>query len=305
MDNTAMTRKQKSPQRASPENRALTALAESQAPFSLGDLVVEIQMAHRLSYAPRFNARDHVHQHLELLFLLRGEIRYRFENRSMVLRPGEMLFIPPRQVHRWRAAAGSMSFIGMVCEVSPAHADPWSIGNRLEEAWSRLQGRVKPEADLSSAWTSLDREVRQRRSNYRETAGLYMSTIATLFFRALREALPRARLPRAELPSAPAEQVVLAAKQFAAAHLMAELSLPRVARAVGVSPRHLYRLFKKIEGCTPGTFILGLKMDGAKKLLRLGKHPVKVVAGICGYRDPDYFSRIFKKHTGKAPTDYA
>jgi AraC-like DNA-binding protein/uncharacterized RmlC-like cupin family protein len=300
-----MARKRKRPQRASPENRALTALAESQVPFSLGDVVVGIQMAHRLSYAPRFNARDHVHQHLELLFLLRGEIRYRFEGRDLSLRPGEMLFVPPRHVHRWRAAAGSMSFVGMMCEVSPVRADPSSIGNRLEEAWTRLKGRVKPEADLSSAWAGLDREVRERRSNYREAAALYMSTIATLFFRALREALPRARLPRVDLPAAPAERVVLAAKQFAAAHLMAELSLPRVARAVGISPRHLSRLFKQIEGCTPGSFILGLKMDGAKKLLRLGKHPVKVVAGMCGYRDPDYFSRIFKQHTGKAPTDYA
>ncbi len=307
MDNMDMAIRahRKRPQRSSPENRTLTELADQHIPFSLGDIVIEIEMAHVLSYAPRFKGKDHVHQHLEIMFLLQGEIRYHHEGNVLTLKAGEMLFFPPKHVHRWTSTGKKMSFIGMMLNVSAAHADPASIGNRLTEAWIRNKGRVAVGPDLASAWRQLEQEVRKRRSGYAYTASIYMNLIAALFFRSLRASLPKAKELKPEFPAAPAEKIVMAAKRYAEAYVMGSLSLPTLAAAVGVSPRHLNRLFRQFEGCTVGMFISGLKMDAAKKLVRLGDHPTKVIARMCGYSDPAYFSRVFKKHTGVAPADYA
>lgn len=307
LDNVAMPSKtrRKRPQRSSPENRTLTELADTLVPFSLGDIVVDIEMAHILSYAPRFNAKDHIHQTLELMFLLQGEIRYEYKGATLTLKAGNMLFFPPNQIHRWRSTGKKMAFIGMMLNITAAHADPASIGNRLTEAWNRRKGRIAVNHDLKTAWMNLEQEVRKRRSGYSYAASMYLSLIATLFFRSLRESLPKAVEHKPEFPVVPAEKVVLAAKKYAEAYVMGSLSLPALAAAVGVSPRHLNRLFRQFEGCTVGTFIIGLKMDAAKRFLRLGDHPVKVIASMCGYSDPAYFSRIFKKNTGTSPADYA
>ena len=46
-------------------------------------------------------------------------------------------------------------------------------------------------------------------------------------------------------------------------------------------------------------------IEAAKKLLKTTNKSMKEIASEVGYPDPNYFSRNFKKYTGKTPTDYA
>ena len=45
-------------------------------------------------------------------------------------------------------------------------------------------------------------------------------------------------------------------------------------------------------------------MDRAKELLAGRDMSMKEICAAAGYSDPNYFSRIFKKHTGVTPTEY-
>lgn len=47
-----------------------------------------------------------------------------------------------------------------------------------------------------------------------------------------------------------------------------------------------------------------LKIRQACRLLDLTEKPVKTIAVETGYRDPYYFSRVFKKTMGKSPEQY-
>ena len=44
-----------------------------------------------------------------------------------------------------------------------------------------------------------------------------------------------------------------------------------------------------------------LRLTYAKKLLTNTNYTIKEIASLCGYADPYYFSRAFKKHFGAAP----
>lgn len=65
----------------------------------------------------------------------------------------------------------------------------------------------------------------------------------------------------------------------------------------------LYRLFRQYIGCSPADYLLSYRMEQAKKLLAMGMS-VKGTAISCGFSDPFYFSKAFRKQTGRSPSDY-
>ena len=51
-------------------------------------------------------------------------------------------------------------------------------------------------------------------------------------------------------------------------------------------------------------YMIEIKMEKAKDLLENGEN-VKTVAEYLGYIDPFYFSKVFKKKVGTAPSEYS
>jgi len=77
-----------------------------------------------------------------------------------------------------------------------------------------------------------------------------------------------------------------------------------LANLVSLSHSHLSLLFKKYTGWSPVQYIIKIRMDKAKELLRDTRKSVSTIAGEVGYSDPLYFSKVFAKHTGLAPREY-
>ncbi|QOS78214.1 helix-turn-helix domain-containing protein [Paenibacillus sp. JNUCC31] len=86
--------------------------------------------------------------------------------------------------------------------------------------------------------------------------------------------------------------------------LAQDISLQHVAGQVHLHPGHLSELFKKETGVTFGDFVTEMRIRRAMDMLVVSPAKVSEVAAISGYEDVKYFSRLFKKHTGKTPSEY-
>ena len=94
------------------------------------------------------------------------------------------------------------------------------------------------------------------------------------------------------------------AKQYIKARFREDVSLEKTAREVGISPYYLSKLFKETEGSSYIDYLTALRIDYAKENLADREKSIKEICAGSGYREPNYFSRIFKKWTGLTPTEY-
>lgn len=106
----------------------------------------------------------------------------------------------------------------------------------------------------------------------------------------------------AETPQARAAHArLLPALQFLDGRAAEHPSLGDIAREVNLSPEHFHRLFQGVFHATPHQYAHSRRMTLAKNLLSEGVLSVIEVAERCGYGDPFYFSRIFRRHFGASP----
>ena len=82
------------------------------------------------------------------------------------------------------------------------------------------------------------------------------------------------------------------------------LSLNQVAREVNISANYLSAVFSQEIGATFTEYVTGKRMERAKELLRSTDKRSGEVAAAVGYKDPHYFSFLFKKTQGCTPRDY-
>ncbi|MCP1108996.1 two-component system response regulator YesN [Lachnospiraceae bacterium PF1-21] len=120
------------------------------------------------------------------------------------------------------------------------------------------------------------------------------------FVRKMTEAAEHIAMSRQERTG----NVVERAKTYINDHFTGDLSLETLAGEIGISPYYLSKLFKEIEKVNYIDYVTGLRMDYAKAALSGSEKSIKEICAESGYSDPNYFSRIFKRWTGKTPTEY-
>ena len=91
------------------------------------------------------------------------------------------------------------------------------------------------------------------------------------------------------------------AKDYICANFSQNISIEDVAKHLRVSRSTLIRAFKKSSDLSFGSFLLAVRMKHAPVLLREKSLNLADCAARCGFSDPSYFSKVFKKYFGFSP----
>jgi AraC-like DNA-binding protein len=91
---------------------------------------------------------------------------------------------------------------------------------------------------------------------------------------------------------------------FVRAHLHEPLEVQTLADLAGLSRAHFTRVFTHSEGVSPAEHVLNERVRRAASLLVSSSVPVKQVSRDCGFDDPNYFAKVFRKSFGASPTEF-
>lgn len=93
-------------------------------------------------------------------------------------------------------------------------------------------------------------------------------------------------------------------KHYLDEHYAEKIVLEDVAKIAGLNPVYFSIIFKRETGNNFSNYLVNLRIEAAKALLRETNEIITVVAEKVGYRDAKYFSQLFMKKVGIKPSKY-
>jgi two-component system, response regulator YesN len=93
-------------------------------------------------------------------------------------------------------------------------------------------------------------------------------------------------------------------KEYIWSNYNQEISLSKLAEAVGINPYYLSHLFRKEMGISFLEYLTSVRMSIAKSLLKQTSMSIMEICLEVGYQDPSHFAKIFKMKEGTHPTEY-
>ena len=95
---------------------------------------------------------------------------------------------------------------------------------------------------------------------------------------------------------------LLAARRHLESHFADPTGLEVLARQAGLSPNHFCSAFRRWFGTSPIDFLIGLRLERARLLLRDRNQSIAAVSKAVGYADPHYFSKLVRRRYGCPPS---
>jgi AraC-like DNA-binding protein len=94
------------------------------------------------------------------------------------------------------------------------------------------------------------------------------------------------------------------ARKFIEQHAAEELSLSKVAKAANISANYLSEKFKQVTGINFVEYVTRIRFAKACRLLHDLDLRISEIAFAVGFQSLSQFNRVFKKLSGKSPTEY-
>ncbi len=89
-----------------------------------------------------------------------------------------------------------------------------------------------------------------------------------------------------------------------AGNLQGDLSMPKLAQRLAMSPRTFSRQYRDRTGRTPAKTVEVMRVDAAKRALERSAQPLGKIAFNAGFSDEQRLRRAFQRHVGISPSEY-
>lgn len=235
-------------------------------------------------YSPNLTLPKHTHERAYFCFVLRGSYDEMRGVRTQTCKPSSLIFHHQQETHadRFHARGAHLlnielgpKWIESLCQQSIVLDSPLIFNGGLS---SYLANRIYLEFRNNDAASVIAIE------------GLALELIAE----ASRNGIHERTLPRR----------IKLAREYLVAHFSEPISLSSLARLVAAHPVYLAREFRKCYGCTVGEYLRQLRIELACRQLATSEDTIASIALNAGFSDQAHFSKIFKRRTGKTPSEF-
>lgn len=229
-----------------------------------------------------FDFREHSHGFWEIICNIQGCGTATIDNTEIPFTEGTIFCVPPGVRHRKSAPGGFRDACLFIRDFSPVDARPIPVfADDSRRTFENL------------LLTAYDIQIRDE-----PNAKAIINSLGDALYQLLLGWSSRGRHP-----ADPVETFIDC--------LMMNISnsafdLTDAIHKTSYSDSYFRKIFKSFTGSAPLDYLHHLRIESAKRQLQQyhGIVSIKSIALACGFSDPYYFSRIFKKHEGISPQGY-
>ncbi len=221
-----------------------------------------------------------------LMIVEEGVLSLRIDGNPVTIQAGEYVIIPPQTVHegdRPQAEVCQIFWLHFLCDGSK---------NASTSVTLPTQGQIQQPGVIADLLRLLITFQGKGDFSSLSCCSLLQTILAELTRNPSVYTRPQA------------EHVAMVAMQYILQHTSEDIGTYEIAAALHCHPDHLGRVFKRCYGCSITAVLHRQRMILAKELLFLNDRPIAQLAADCGFTDPAYFSRLFKRYEGCTPRAY-
>jgi AraC-like DNA-binding protein len=228
-----------------------------------------------------FTSDWHFHEGWQLVAVTKGERRYEFKSGTIIARPGQLVLLPPRLVHRAHCLEGSRTNF----RIATLPAD---FGNLMTPGLPLVSPSLRHLDVFTSIFESLQ-AFSGRDSTVADMVGLHKVCL---------ESQPVKTLSLAAAPA-----FVLRIEAFLLKAMDSIPSLDALSSLAGVSRYHLSHAFTRHIGLSPLAFHTRARLIGARRLIAEGSSLAET-SFLLRFSDQSHLGRQFKMVYGMTPGEY-
>ncbi len=242
--------------------------------------------------------QPHSHDYYELYFLLDGEREFFIENKMFIVPKNTLIVVPPFCIHK--TEGGPYHRINI--NVSP------SLLNKTENEFlikARENIAVKITDDYKELIVKLLTEGSKIQSvNIRSKKDSLLALTKTIIlFLSMQESVSLT-LASSSYSMKYVSPEVLKIIYYINTHYNQQITLKSLCDYFFMSKVSLCKKFKEVMNCSIMEYVMRIRLNKAKVLLRDSSKSIEDVAFECGFSSANYFGLIFKKEIGLSPLNY-
>ncbi len=243
-------------------------------------------------YGPDWHSITHSHRFTELFYVVGGSGRFQVENSSFPVCEGDLVILEPGTEHtEIGTPAAPLEYIALGVDGFFLPRDGAS-----QLPWRHLTFRGS-QVDILHLLRDMLRETEGKQTGYEQICQSLLTVVLVRIARRVgfaTEVVQRHNVSREST----------AARRYIDNHYRENLTLEILAEAVHISKYHLAHVFSREYGISPINYMLNLRLQECRELLRTTDYSVAQIARMTGFSSPSYFSQRFRASVHITPIQY-
>ena len=258
-----------------------------------------ISIEHNAVQSAKGSVCMHEHNVYELYYLVSGKRRYLMQHTVFDVEPGNMLLIPPGQLHRVTSTTntGYHRYALYFTQQHAALAAELFGGSFFSDMIHKgcIQLPVQVCRQIESSAEEINRQLQ---SPSWETKAVITHLLHGILLCALRYGQEKKNLDGES-----ADKVQMIAK-YIGENYGEDISLGTASEMANMERTYFCKRFKAVTGVGFQDYLLQIRLNAAKQLLLDTQCTVGQIAEKCGFTTSNYFGDVFRRYHGMSPTEY-
>ncbi|MBQ8426961.1 MAG: helix-turn-helix domain-containing protein [Clostridia bacterium] len=240
----------------------------------------------------------HSHEHFELYFLLDGTRNFFIDDKMFVVNKNAFIVVPPFSMHKTEGGP----YVRININVSPSLLSP-----EQDEILRKIASKIA--IHLHGKYLNLIKELliegeSIQSMNLKNKNDYLLSILKTIILFLSIENFKSISAASVADNVRNATPEVLKIIYFINTNYSQKITLEMLCNEFFLSKVSLCKKFKEVMNCSIMEYVLRLRLNIAKSLLRDSTKSIEEISAECGFSSANYFGLIFKKEVGLSPLNY-